>query len=103
MVWLVLTHSLMTAVPSPEQAVQILLASRSDRHATARICDSPCEPRAVSTGATSPTLGPWSFPPSAPPRRLDGSLLSDPPAHWPILLPGWWVPLHVPIQPVRKR
>lgn len=34
--------------------------------------------RVVIFGGNVPTAGPWKFPAPAPPRRLDGTLLSDP-------------------------
>lgn len=44
-------------------------------------------PSVFSTNTKGPTLGPWEFPAERPARRLDGTLLSDPPT---VLGLPWW-------------
>lgn len=58
---------------TPAQAAALLKPNQFQVSAPA-----PTGPSVVSTGATSATLGPWEFPTPPAPRRLDGTLLSDP-------------------------
>lgn len=63
--------------PAEAAAAMARLDSPANRtHAFACDCRGPV---AASTGARAPSAGPWEFPPERPARRLDGTLLSDPP------------------------
>lgn len=67
-----------TRISAQENALEILRNSPGASNRTHACTD--CRPPVVaSTGSSAPTLGPWDFPPPAPPRRLDGSSYSDPP------------------------
>lgn len=50
-------------------------------------------PLIVRTSSADATLGPWSFPESRPDRRLDGTLLSDPPTVYGV--PWFWPSFNV--------
>lgn len=68
---------------TPQQAADILRPNQFQASAPA-----PTGPRVTFTGATGPSLGPWEFPAPQPPRRLDGTLLSDPvQVYGPTILP----------------
>ena len=78
----------------PAQAAAIMARVDSVANWTNRRLCVDCDgPRFASTGSRGPSAGPWEFPPPSPPRRLDGTLLTDPPAYWPPtvinVLPPW--------------
>lgn len=67
--------------PSPEEAVRILTHSVPPFNPSAV---PPSTPHRVISEVRSkgPTTGPWDWPEPRPARRLDGTLLTDPPAFY---------------------
>jgi hypothetical protein len=75
---------------SPAEAAAIMARVDSTANWTNRRACADCDgPRVASTGARGPSLGPWDFPLESPRRRLDGTLVTDPPAD------AWYVPQFV--------
>jgi len=64
---------------TPAQAVAILKQASPPYVAPVVLLAGPQWSRTLATG---PTLGPWDFPEPRAPRRLDGTLLSDPVAQY---------------------
>jgi hypothetical protein len=78
---------------SPAEAAAIMARVDSTANWTNRRVCTDCDgPRVASTGSRGPSSGPWDFPPETPRRRLDGTLLTDPPAD------AWYYP-QVVVQP----
>ena len=73
--------------PSPAEAARILTASVPP---FVYVPPSPRQlgPFFASIASTRPTAGPWAWPEPSPARRLDGTLLTDPPTIYG--LPPWY-------------
>lgn len=61
---------------TPAQAAEILRTAQGQSNRTNIVWSDG--PRIAVIGTSEPNAGPWKFPAPAPPRRLDGTLLSDP-------------------------
>ena len=72
---------------TPAEALEVLRRSPGLSNRTNASPPLPVGPTWAATGTLTPTAGPWLWPEPSQARRLDGTLLSQPPDIYGF--PGW--------------
>lgn len=75
--------------PSPDAAMKIWTAASTPLATQLPKLETRPDSYPLVSGS-KPSVGPWEFPPERPARRLDGTLLSEPPVVYGVRLPHNW-------------